>query len=72
MTTFTLYSEDWKNLVALGVKAGEVEFLEKHAEFAWVIAAYISIVPHRAWTSVLMWLDAKLNPTWYDSGHLPK
>lgn len=72
MTTFTLYSENWKSLVTKGVEAGELPFLEEYAEFSWVIAAYISIVPYRAWTSVFMWLDAKLNPTWYNYGHLPK
>lgn len=72
MTTLTLYSEDWKCLVTKGVEAGDAVFLEEYTEFAWVIAAYISIVPYRAWTSVLMWLDANLNQTWYDKANLPK
>jgi hypothetical protein len=72
MRTFTFHGENWNNLVATGVEAGEAAFLEDYTEFSWVIAAYVSIAPHRAWTSVLMWLDTTLNETWYNARQLPR
>jgi hypothetical protein len=62
---------EWHDFVVAAVNAGECRFLNGLEEFAWVIAAYIGIVPYRAWTGVLMWLDSQLCDTWYSAHHLP-
>lgn len=38
------------------------DFLEAFPDLAWVIAAYIAIIPYRAWPDVVMWLDHTLKP----------
>lgn len=51
----------WDELVAEAEAAGSAPFLDKFQALAWLIAAYVSLVPYRAWTNVLMWLDDQLN-----------
>jgi hypothetical protein len=62
---------DWAELVRLAVEKGQQPFLDDHRSHAWLIAAYIALVPYRAWDSVLLWLDTELNQTWYSRDHLP-
>jgi hypothetical protein len=67
MNTRTYYAQEWSLLVAEIPKAElDAQFLDVHKEFAWLIAAYIAIVPYRAWTSVILWLDRKFfGKLWY-------
>jgi hypothetical protein len=66
----TYMTGDWQELVEEAVTIGEVDFLAGLDGLEWLVAAYVSLVPYRAWTSVLMWLDARLDRTWYHAGHL--
>lgn len=62
----------WTDLVNEGIDAARAAaFLERFASLAWLIAAYVSLVPYRAWTPVLMWLDARLDRSWYDKDARP-
>ena len=70
MKEFTFHRREWKDLVEEAVSS-EASFLDKVGAPPWLIAAYIYIVPYRAWTNVLMWLDRVLNLTWYRVDHLP-
>jgi len=60
----------WDELVNSAID-GEADFLEGLDEFAWLIAAYVAIVPYRAWTPVILWLDGRFCPTWYHRGYRP-
>jgi hypothetical protein len=71
MRNYTFLGKDWIELVKEAVDDSEGAFLEPFATLAWLIAAYVAIVPYRAWTGVLMWLDSQLNRTWYRRDHLP-
>jgi hypothetical protein len=71
MRTYTFHRKEWTDLVGEAVDDSEGAFLERYAALAWLFAAYVAIVPYRAWTGVLMWLDSKLNVTWYSRDHLP-
>jgi hypothetical protein len=71
MHTYTFHRKDWTELVSEAVDDREGAFLEQFAALSWLLAAYIAIVPYRAWTDVVMWLDAQLNTTWYSRSHLP-
>jgi len=65
LRSLTFHGKDWATLVSEAVDESEGAFLDPHADLAWLVAAYVSIVPYRAWTGVLMWLDHRLNDTWY-------
>jgi len=71
MQSYTYHRKDWADLVEESVDAGRGVFLAPFASMAWLIAAYVAIVPYRAWTGVLMWLDQELNATWYHQDYLP-
>ena len=66
----TYMTGDWQELVEEAVTIGEADFLASMDGLEWLVAAYVSLVPYRAWTSVLMWLDARLDRSWYHPGHL--
>lgn len=61
----------WHDIVDEAIGPDTLPFLADFDEFAWLIAAYVSIVPYRAWTPVLMWLDARLARTWYSRDYRP-
>ena len=67
----TFRAESWNNLVKEATAPEEGKFLRDFSSLAWIIAAYISIVPHRAWTDVLLWLDNQLCQTFYNTEHQP-
>jgi len=67
----TFHHMDWRELVRQAVDDSRTEDLKPFDSLAWLIAAYIGLVPYRAWTDVLMWLDSHLNTTWYRKGYLP-
>jgi hypothetical protein len=71
MLSITFFGSSWSELVDEAVRLGEVPALEPFSELAWLIAAYVALVPYRASSAVLLWLDTKLNRTWYNSSHLP-
>jgi hypothetical protein len=71
MRNYTFHRKEWIELVEEAINDSEGAFLEPFATLAWLIAAYVAIVPYRAWTGVLIWLDTKLNVTWYRPDHLP-
>jgi hypothetical protein len=71
LLTETLHRKEWGDLVRESVDESGASFLDGHDELAWVIASYVALVPYRAWTSVLMWLDHRLAPNWYGPGRLP-
>lgn len=70
LRSFTFQRKEWAELIAEAVDEHEGAFLEPHADLAWLIAAYVALVPYRAWTGVLMWLDHRLNATWYAPGRV--
>lgn len=53
----------WASLVEDADALGSAAFLEPFANLAWLIAAYVAVVPYRAWTDVVMWLDHAFTPT---------
>ena len=55
-------TKTWDSLLADSEAFGGADFLAPFADLAWVIAAYVAIVPYRAWTDVAMWLDQALRP----------
>lgn len=61
----------WQELVEEAIGPPTLSHLADFDSLAWLIAAYVSIVPYRAWTSVLMWLDARLALTWYHQNYRP-
>lgn len=72
MRQIQLREGNWADLVNEGIDAADnAAFLNDHGSFAWLIAAYVSLVPYRAWTRVLMWLDTQLERTWYNSSIRP-
>jgi hypothetical protein len=71
MRTYTFHRKEWIELLREAVNEEEGAFLEPFAALAWLLAAYVAIVPYRGWTGVLMWLDSKLNTTWYHRDYLP-
>ena len=62
----TYVSSTWEGLLK-EAKAVEDKctYLTNFEALPWVVAAYVAIVPYRAWEPVLMWLDRKLCKTWY-------
>lgn len=62
----------WAEIVNEAIDGGSAPFLDRFTQLAWLIAAYISIVPYRAWTQVLLWLDRQLGETWYNAGYRPR
>ncbi len=72
MKTRTFHGMHWKALVKEAVEIKEGEFLAPFGDLAWLIAAYIAIVPYRAWTGVIMWLDGRLGYSWYTKDYLPE
>jgi len=62
----TYYATTWTELLkeARDLET-ECDYLSDFEEVPWIIAAYVSIVPYRAWEPVMMWLDRKLCDTWY-------
>jgi hypothetical protein len=67
----TLMTGVWHDILTEALDLREAAFLEHLEQHAWLIASYVSIVPHRAWTPVLMWLDERLDRSWYHAGHRP-
>lgn len=55
-------TKTWDSLVADSEAFGGADFLAPFTDLAWVVAAYVAIVPYRAWTDVAMWLDHTLRP----------
>jgi hypothetical protein len=72
LRTETFHRKEWKDLVREIVDESGASFIDGHDDLAWVIASYIALVPYRAWTSVLMWLDHRLAPSWYGPGRIPE
>ncbi|MBI1406038.1 MAG: hypothetical protein GC145_07930 [Caulobacter sp.] len=70
LRSYTYQRKEWVELIAEAVDETEGAFLEPHRDLAWLIAAYVALVPYRAWTGVLMWLDHRLNQTWYAPGRV--
>ncbi|WP_084584639.1 hypothetical protein [Sphingomonas azotifigens] len=62
----------WAKVVNEAIDGGAAPFLDRFAPLAWLIAAYVSLVPYRAWTRVLLWLDSQLADTWYHEGCRPR
>ena len=62
----------WADVVNEAIDGGAAPFLDRHASLAWLLAAYISLVPYRAWTRVLLWLDRQFAETWYHAGYRPR
>ncbi len=71
LVTYTYHKKEWSELVREAVDENQGRFLDDFSSLAWLIAAYITIVPYRAWDEVLMWLDTQLDRTWYHSGRVP-
>lgn len=71
VVTITYHHMTWLELVNQAVSAGNLDFLQPHHAFDWLIATYVVLVPYRASTPVLLWLDTQLNQTWYHSNYLP-
>jgi hypothetical protein len=69
--SYTYHYKTWNELLAEAVCLEDSKFLDGFEDFDWLIAAYISLVPYRAWSSVIMWLDNRLNMTWYTANNLP-
>lgn len=61
----------WADLVNEAIDEGTAPFLDAYASLAWLLAAYISLVPYRAWTRVILWLDSHFGPTWYNVERRP-
>ena len=61
----------WHDLVDEAVEAGNAAFLKQFVGMEWLLAAYLCIVPYRAWTRVLLWLDDRLGSHWYDRTRRP-
>jgi hypothetical protein len=72
LQTETFHRKEWRDLVQESVDESGASFLDGHDELAWMIASYVSLVPYRAWTSVLMWLDHRLAPSSYGPGRIPE
>ena len=65
-TAFTFHYREWDDLIKEAVDLEkDGDFLKPFSELSWLIAAYIALVPYRAWAGVLMWLDRRFNLTWY-------
>jgi hypothetical protein len=64
----TYHRKDWAHLVSEAVDESQGSFLDGFDSLAWLIAAYMAIVPYRAWNGALMWVDHRLNKTWYGPG----
>lgn len=62
----------WAEVVNEAIDGGAAPFLDRYTPLAWLIAAYISIVPYRAWTRILLWLDRHLAETWYNEEYRPR
>lgn len=62
----------WADVVNEAIDGGSVPFLNPYASLAWLLCAYVSLVPYRAWTRVLLWLDQQFGRTWYHEGYRPK
>jgi hypothetical protein len=62
----------WNVLVNEAIDAGSSPFLERYRSLAWLVAAYVSLVPYRAWTPVLLWLDEHFGATWYHRDYRPR
>lgn len=71
MKTRTFHGMHWSELVNEAVKNKEGKFLDPYENFVWLIAAYLAIAPHRAWTGAIMWLDQQFGPHWYSEKNLP-
>ncbi len=61
----------WADVVNEAIDGGAAPFLDSYASLAWLLAAYVSLVPYRAWTRVLLWLDQQFGSTWYHEGYRP-
>lgn len=58
----TFHQKAWDDLFRESNDPKDGTLLEPFAPLAWLIAAYVAIVPYRAWTGVLMWLDRAFEP----------
>lgn len=61
----------WAEVVNEAIDGGAAPFLEAYTSLAWLLAAYVSLVPYRAWTRVILWLDRQFGKTWYHDGYRP-
>lgn len=62
----------WAEVVNEAIDGSVAKFLDRFTPLAWLIAAYVSLVPYRAWTRVLLWLDRHFGETWYHDGYRPR
>lgn len=62
----TYYALTWQELLqeVRELEAG-CDHLSDFEEAPWIVAAYVSIVPYRAWEPVMLWLDRRLCSTWH-------
>lgn len=72
VSSIQIYDSTWSKFIADGIALDQPEFLNGKEVWAWLIAAYLSFTPHRAWTPVLLWLDANLEQTWYSRQYLAR
>lgn len=62
VSTLLVEEKTWTDLLAEAEAFAGADFLKPFEPLAWLIAAYVAIVPYRAWTDVLMWLDHAFKP----------
>jgi hypothetical protein len=62
----------WADVVNEAIDGGAAPYLDPYASLDWLLAAYVSLVPYRAWTRVLLWLDRQFGVTWYHAGYRPR
>lgn len=63
--TKILHEGNWNALVEKVTTQNNGKMLDDIANLDWVIAAYISIVPYRAWTEIIIWLNDRFGRPWY-------
>ena len=61
----------WADVVNEAIDGGAALLLDPYSSLAWLLAAYVSLVPYRAWNRVLLWLDNQFCETWYHAGYRP-
>lgn len=62
----TYYALTWQELLQEAQKLEACcDYLSDFEDVPWIVAAYVSIVPYRAWEPVMMWLDRRLCSTWH-------
>jgi len=56
------------DIINEAIDRGATPFLAPYASLFWLLVVYVSLVPYRAWTRVLLWLDRQVGNTWYHAG----